>query len=276
MQVRRQASLYLPMKTIYNAANAIEAHMLSNLLSQEGLSPVIQGEHLQGAIGELPAAGLVRLEVPEPEYEKAREIIARWESAQPSPTLPTPQSTRRTGGLWYFVAGVILGAGVLYALVRTPVSSDGIDHNRDGVVDERWTYSARGILLRTDIDRNLDGKIDYIVQYDERGLVQSAKGDDNFDGTYETTTSFRDGNAVTTRTDTNGDGLPDLVTHFVHGVQRSTQYINPTSGLPVRVEYFNLGVMLHADLDTDKDGKLDTRVTYTPLGEEASRGPIPR
>ena len=264
------------MKTIYHAANAVEAHMLRDLLTQEGLSPIIQGEHLQGAIGELPAAGLVRLEVPEPEYEKAREIIARWESAQPSETRPTPQSTQRAGGLWYFVAGVILGTGVLYAFVRTPVSSDGIDHNRDGVLDERWTYSARGILLRTEVDRNLDGKIDYIVQYDERGLAQSAKGDDNFDGTYETTTSFRNGNAVTTRTDTNGDGLPDLVTHFVHGVQQSTLYIGPTSGLPLRVEHFKLGVIQHADLDTDKDGKLDTRVTYSPLGEEVSRGPIPR
>jgi len=264
------------MKTIYHAANAVEAHMLRDLLAQEGLSPVIQGEHLQGAIGELPAAGLVRLEVPEPQQAQAREIIARWEASQPRETAPAPQHTRSASGLWYFVGGMLLGAGLLYAFVRTPVSSDGIDHNRDGVMDERWTYSARGILLRTEMDRNLDGKIDYIVQCDERGLVQSAKGDDNFDGTYETTTSFRDGNAVTTRTDTNGDGLPDLVTHFVHGVQRSTQYINPTSGLPVRVEYFNLGVMLHADLDTDKDGKLDTRVTYTPLWEEASRGPIPR
>lgn len=264
------------MKTIYQAANAIEAHMLRDLLAQEGLSPVIQGEHLQGAMGELPAAGLVRLEVPEPEQAKAREIIARWEADQPSETAPIPQHSRRAGGLWYFVGGMLLGAGLLYAFVRTPVSSDGIDHNWDGVLDERWSYTARGNLLRTEVDRNLDGKIDYIVQYDKRGLAESAKSDDNFDGTYETTTSFRDGNAVTTRTDTNGHGLPDLVTHFVHGVQRSTQYINPTSGLPVRVEYFNLGVMLHADLDTDKDSKLDTRVTYTPLGEEASRGPIPR
>jgi tRNA nucleotidyltransferase/poly(A) polymerase len=45
------------MKTIYQAVNAIEAHMLRDLLAQEGLSPVIQGEHLQGAVGELPAAG---------------------------------------------------------------------------------------------------------------------------------------------------------------------------------------------------------------------------
>lgn len=264
------------MKTIYHAANVIEAHMLRDLLTQEGLSPVIQGEHLQGAVGELPAAGLVRLEVPEAECGQAREIIARWESAQPSEIIPTPQSTRRAGGLRYFAAGVILGAGVLYALVRTPVSSDGIDHNRDGMLDERWSYSARGTLLSTEVDRNLDGKIDYIVQYDKRGLAESAKSDDNFDGTYETTTSFRDGSAVNTKTDTNGDGLPDLVVHATHGVSQFMQYINPTTGLPLRVEHFKLGLIQHADLDTDKDGKLDTRVIYSPFVEEVSRGPIPR
>ena len=86
------------MKTIYQAANAIEAHMLRDLLAQEGLSPVIQGEHLQGAVGELPAAGLVRLEVLEPEQAKAREIIARWEADQPSETAPIPQHSRRAGG----------------------------------------------------------------------------------------------------------------------------------------------------------------------------------
>ncbi len=264
------------MQTIYNAANAVEAHMLRDLLVQEGLSPVIQGEHLQGAMGELPAAGLIRLEVPEPQYEQAREIIARWESAQPGETVPAPQSNRRTSGLWYFVGGVLLGAGVLYALVRTPVSSDGIDINRDGVLDERWIYSARGTLVRMEVDRNLDGKIDHIVQYDERGLAQSAQSDDNFDGKFESTSTFRDGNVVTMQSDTNGDGFPDLVTHFIHGVQESVEHINPATGLPLRVEHFKLGILQHADLDTDKDGKLDTRVTYSPLAEEVSRGAIPR
>lgn len=264
------------MKTIYHAANAVEAHMLRDLLAQEGLSPVIQGEHLQGAMGELPAAGLVRLEVPEPEQAKAREIIARWEAAQPSETAPIPQHTRRAGGLWYFVGGMLLGAGLLYAFVRTPVSSDGIDHNRDGVLDERWIYSPRGYMLRAEMDRNLDGKIDYIVQYDERGLAQSAQSDDNFDGKFETSSDYRNGNVVTSRTDTNADGLPDLVALSTFGVLQSTQYISPTTGLPLRVEHFKLGILQHVDLDTDKDGKLDTRVTYSPLAEELSRGPIPR
>src|SRR5690606_18757888 len=59
----------LAMKTLYQAANAVEAHMLADYLKQEGLSAHVLGEHLQGAVGELPAAGLVRLMIPDEQYE---------------------------------------------------------------------------------------------------------------------------------------------------------------------------------------------------------------
>jgi CheY-like chemotaxis protein len=51
------------MKTLYEPSNAIEAHMLQDLLQQEGISTRIQGAYLQGAVGELPASGLVHLVV---------------------------------------------------------------------------------------------------------------------------------------------------------------------------------------------------------------------
>jgi len=78
------------MRTLYQAGSAIEAHMLVDLLKQQGLSAEIHGEHLQGAIGELPAAGLVRLVVDEPDYAAAREVIERWETAQPAEVTKTP------------------------------------------------------------------------------------------------------------------------------------------------------------------------------------------
>lgn len=71
------------MKLLYQAANAVEAHILQGYLQQEGLNVLVLGEYLQGAIGELPAAGLVRLMVEDDQYDTARAAIARWEAARP-------------------------------------------------------------------------------------------------------------------------------------------------------------------------------------------------
>jgi len=257
------------MRTLYQAASAIEAHMLLDLLKQQGLSAEIHGEHLQGAIGELPAAGLVRLVIDEADYAAARALIERWESAQPAEVAkPPPRPGARS---WpRFIAGVLVGVGVSWAFYRSPVTTEGIDHNRDGLLDETWTYAASGTLLKAEADRNLDGKIDYIAQYDRRGVIESAEADDNFDGVFETRMRFRDGNVELYEVDTDGDGIADRRSHYASGVIATTDIINPTTGLPLRVEYYRLGVLIKADVDTDKDGVLDTRFFYTPLGEVAS------
>ena len=257
------------MRTLYQAASAIEAHMLLDLLKQQGLSAEIHGEHLQGAIGELPAAGLVRLVIDEADYAAARALIERWESAQPAEMAkPAPRAGARS---WpRFIVGVLVGVGVSWAFYRSPVTTEGIDHNRDGLLDETWTYAASGTLLKAEADRNLDGKIDYIAQYDRRGVIESAEADDNFDGVFETRMRFRDGNVELYEVDTDGDGIADRRSHYASGVIATTDIINPTTGLPLRVEYYRLGVLIKADVDTDKDGVLDTRFFYTPLGEVAS------
>jgi hypothetical protein len=84
------------MKTLYEASSAVEGHMILDLLRQEGLTAHIHGEHLQGAIGEFPAAGLVRLVVDEADYAKAREVVERWDSDQPQEV--RPRSARSLGG----------------------------------------------------------------------------------------------------------------------------------------------------------------------------------
>jgi len=257
------------MRTLYQAASAIEAHMLLDLLKQEGLSAEIHGEHLQGAIGELPAAGLVRLVIDETDYAAARALIERWESAQPAEVAkPAPRPSTHS---WpRFIVGMLVGIGVTWAFYRSPVTTDGIDHNRDGLLDEKWTYAASGTLLKAEVDRNLDGKIDYIAQYDRRGMIESAEADDNFDGVFETRMRFRDGNVELYEVDTDGDGIAERRSHYANGVIATTEIINPTTGLPLRVEYYRLGILMRADVDTDKDGVLDTRFFYTPLGEVAS------
>ncbi len=263
------------MKTLYEASSAVEAHMLRDLLKQEGIETHIHGEALQGAIGEIPAAGLVRLVVEEEHYGPARGIIDRWERTQ-TDSSPTPLPKSKSNGAWRLLLGFVIGVGVSYAAYRTPVSTDGVDFNHDGVLDEKWTYAPNGRPLKLEIDRNLDRKVDYIAHYDSHGLIESAESDDNFDGVFETRQRFRNDNVEVAESDTDGDGYPDTRSLFSSGVLETIEYLNPTSGLPLRVEHYRLGKLEFADVDTDKDGTLDIRIKYTGLAEVASREPLPK
>lgn len=263
------------MKTVYEAANAVEAHMVLDLLKQEGLSAQLHGEHLPGAVGELPAAGLVRLVIGEADFARAREVIERWDAAQPKDITPQP-GKRRSTVFTAFVLGLLVGVGAAYAFYRSPVTVDGTDHNRDGVLDDKWTYSSSGTALMNEVDRNLDRKVDYIARFDQRGLIESVETDDNFDGVFEGRTRYRHGNAEVTEADTDGDGFPDLRWYFTNGVHASAEYLNPSTGLPLRVETLVLGKVTQADVDTDRDGKLDMRLLYSPLGEVRATERLPR
>lgn len=105
------------MKIVFDAANALEAHMLQDLLAMQGIKSQIQGEHLQSGVGELPAMGLVKVSVDEADYAKAQEIIAQWESQEPNQE--TVQASRRQPGgyLGMFLLGVAVGAGVVYCWI---------------------------------------------------------------------------------------------------------------------------------------------------------------
>lgn len=55
--------------------------MVMHQLQQAGIKAEIVGEFLQGAIGELPAAGNVRVVVKETDVEAAKQVISDWEAA---------------------------------------------------------------------------------------------------------------------------------------------------------------------------------------------------
>jgi hypothetical protein len=70
------------MKTVLHALNSLEAHIVKGLLESEGIASSIFGEYLQGAIGELPANGLIRVVVEESDYDQATKIIENWGEAK--------------------------------------------------------------------------------------------------------------------------------------------------------------------------------------------------
>ncbi|WP_339899542.1 DUF2007 domain-containing protein [uncultured Gilvimarinus sp.] len=68
---------------LYQAANTIEAKMIVDVLAQAGIAARIQGEYLQGGIGELQALGVVRVMVAEADYDSARQVVDEWDKAEP-------------------------------------------------------------------------------------------------------------------------------------------------------------------------------------------------
>ena len=259
------------MKRIYEASNAVEAHMICDLLQQEGIGARVHGEYLQGAVGELPAAGLVGVVVEEADEAAARQLVERWERAQPAQA-GSPVPPRGRGARLFFI-GLAIGIAGTAAFLRAPTMSSDLDHNGDGRIDEKWVYSPNGTVLKSESDRNFDRKLDYVSSFRD-GVVHSGESDEDFDGSFETHWFYSQGSLLRSESDTDGDTIVDLRTHFSHGVPSSLDLIDPHTGRVRRTEYFQLGKTTHADLDTDGDGRMDTRVTYDKLHEVSSRRPL--
>lgn len=267
------------MKTLYQAANAVEAHMILDLLRQEGITGHVLGEHLQGAVGELPAAGLVRVMVDEADHARGRQIIDTWEATLVHEGIATPPGAGAHGSRgrswWMLFIGLAIGVAGTYGVYRVPARQQALDHNSDGVPDEVWTYAINGTGIDYEADRNLDGKPDLRGHYARGGLMTESRSDDDFDGVMETRTSYVNNQPEVSETDTDKDGYPDLVTVFVHGVPAEVRYISPMTGKPLRVEHLRLGKLMFAEIDADEDGELDTRWQYGPLGEVRAKERVP-
>ena len=67
------------LEKVYTAAGQIEAHIIKGKLESEGIPAALQYESEVFAIT-VDGMGAVRILVPEPLADKAREIIARTES----------------------------------------------------------------------------------------------------------------------------------------------------------------------------------------------------
>ncbi|TCS43303.1 DUF2007 domain-containing protein [Reinekea marinisedimentorum] len=105
------------MKLIYEAANSIEAHLILNLLEQSHLSARIDGEYLQGGVGDLQAIGIVRVMVDEADYDAAKEIVDHWDASQPEPDATNQISAPGYPLLLPGVIGFVLGVIVTLLLI---------------------------------------------------------------------------------------------------------------------------------------------------------------
>lgn len=105
------------MRCVYQARDGLEAHMVADLLQQVGIAARVQGDLLQGGVGELPAAGLVSVWVDNEEEDRAREVVEGYQREQPDNVASQGVSSPvPTAG---FLSGVLVGffAGVLVMLM---------------------------------------------------------------------------------------------------------------------------------------------------------------
>ncbi len=253
------------MKLLYDAANTVEAHMILNLLEQAGLSARIDGEHLQGGIGELQAIGVVRVMVEEADYADATEIITEWDAKQPEPERQG-KITKRKSSVSSGVVGFICGLVTMGVYYNTPVTDDGIDYNGDGSLDEKWTY-VNYRLSKTEIDRNFDQKTDLIYKFDRMGLIESSMSDDDFDGTFETDAYYDYGNAIWQKSDTTGDGFKDYRITFDNGLVDTIRFLNPETKKVIKIQHYGPVKMIKSEIDTTGDGELDTLHEYDAIEE---------
>jgi prolipoprotein diacylglyceryltransferase len=68
------------MKCIYEASDILEAHVIQGLLEQHRISSFIEGEHLLGAVGELPASRLVRILVNDDDLAQGSSLMRDYDS----------------------------------------------------------------------------------------------------------------------------------------------------------------------------------------------------
>ncbi len=78
------------MRTVYEAANLIDAHLVRQALEAEGIPAFVRGEALTGGIGELGVFGLLAVAVPESAWPVARAVVEGWLAEREAEPAPDP------------------------------------------------------------------------------------------------------------------------------------------------------------------------------------------
>ena len=68
------------MVKVFNAKNSIEANIVKGMLEANDVPAYVEGEYLQGAIGELAAIDFVFVSVDEADENKARSLVNEYET----------------------------------------------------------------------------------------------------------------------------------------------------------------------------------------------------
>ncbi|MEF9977393.1 MAG: DUF2007 domain-containing protein [Thermomonas sp.] len=78
------------MRTVYEAANLIDAHLVRQALEAEGIPAFVRGEALTGGMGDLGVFGLLAVMVPEAAWADARRLVEELALGAPDVDIDEP------------------------------------------------------------------------------------------------------------------------------------------------------------------------------------------
>jgi len=257
------------MRTVYDAANGVEAQIVADTLKGEGIEAVVTGAGLIGAAGELPAIGLVNVRVADVDAERALAIIRAWEAATPTadpgePTAPPAPRPARRGPT--FLAGIAIGALATYTVVHGwPTRIENTGHEERRV--DRSLIEVGGRLVRVETDRDGDGRVDDVIRMGDADGDSVIAQDEDFDGVFEHETHVADYLLSAVSADRDGDGYFEYYANYHHGAMVEESWTDPVSHkLVLRTAHDGISAT-SSEIDSDGDGRLDTRRRYDRRGE---------
>lgn len=110
------------MQIAYRARDLAEAHIISGMLQAQGIEAYVGGHYLQGAMGEIGAAGFTNVHVEDEDYPRARDLVADYESSVPQGDATTADANgdiedrANRYATWFLLAMAVLLAILFGAL----------------------------------------------------------------------------------------------------------------------------------------------------------------
>lgn len=102
------------MQIAYRARDIAEAHIIAGMLQSRGIESHVGGHYLQGAMGEIGAAGFTNVHVEDDDYALARALVAEYESASVSETHPAQVEDRANRYATWFLLFLAVVMVVLF------------------------------------------------------------------------------------------------------------------------------------------------------------------
>ena len=105
---------------VFEASSTLEAQMIINLLDQHDIAAEMDGEYLQGGVGELQAMGIVRVLVSERDYPDAQRVMEDWNAQQSHSARDASTALRSSSwNVGSLILGMLLGAALMLIFCHT-------------------------------------------------------------------------------------------------------------------------------------------------------------
>jgi len=260
-------------QSIYEAADGIDAQRVVDLLASEGIAAHVTGAYLSGAIGEVPAGGLVRVWVGDADVAAARALLAEdaaappvFDDDEPAATVvpPPPRSL-----MWPVFGSLLIGGVVGFGLAELGQDATAetrvADENGDGQIDY-WEEYQGDVVQTARVDRNHDGEADEITENASRSDY-IVRADDDFDGRFESALRYSNWKPAWSESDLDGDGFAEWRNDFKHGVIITSTLRERSSDEVVKRVTYHGSVVVLEEFEADGDGTLETVRHYDARGE---------